>query len=84
MQTTDDGLENHRPGSYESGSLRSVCSSTGKGKGSEEVQARITGGLSDCEESVRHKILWENAQKLYKVEGPSAADEARRAAAVGA
>ena len=50
----------------------------------EEVQARITGGLSDCEESVRHKILWDNAQKLYKVEGPSAADEARRAAAVGA
>ena len=50
----------------------------------EEVHARIKGGLSDCEESVRHKILWENAQKLYKVTGPSAADEAQRAAAVGA
>jgi hypothetical protein len=30
---------------------------------------------------VRRKILWENAQKLYKVTGPSAADEAKRAAA---
>jgi uncharacterized protein len=44
----------------------------------EEVHARIKGGLSDCEESVRRKILWENGQKLYKVTGPSAADEARR------
>ncbi len=43
----------------------------------DEVQERITGGLSACEESVRRKILWDNAQKLYKVEGPSAADEAR-------
>jgi predicted TIM-barrel fold metal-dependent hydrolase len=41
----------------------------------DEVHARIKSGLSDCEESVRHKILWENAQKLYKVTGPSAADE---------
>jgi predicted TIM-barrel fold metal-dependent hydrolase len=47
----------------------------------EEVHARITGGLSDCEESVRRKILWENGQKLYKVEGPTAKDEAQRAAA---
>jgi predicted TIM-barrel fold metal-dependent hydrolase len=46
-----------------------------------EVHARIKGGLSDCEESVRRKILWENAQKLYKVTGPTAADEARAAAA---
>jgi hypothetical protein len=45
------------------------------------VQARIKGGLSDCEESARRKILWENAQKLYKVEGPSAADEAKRVVA---
>jgi predicted TIM-barrel fold metal-dependent hydrolase len=43
----------------------------------EEVQARIKGGLADCEESVRRKILWDNAQKLYKVTAPSAADEAR-------
>ncbi len=48
----------------------------------DEVHARIKGGLSDCEESVRRKILWGNAQKLYKVTGPSAADEAKRAAAV--
>ena len=50
----------------------------------DEVHARITSGLSDCEESVRRKILWGNAQKLYKVEGPTAQDEARRAAAAGA
>jgi uncharacterized protein len=50
----------------------------------EEVHARIKGGLSDCEESVRRKILWENAEKLYKVAGPSAGDEAKRVAAVGA
>jgi len=50
----------------------------------DEVHARIRGGLSDCAESVRRKILWENSQKLYKVTGPSAADEAKRAAAVGA
>ena len=47
----------------------------------DEVHARIKGGLSDCEESVRRKILWENSQKLYKVAGPSAADEAKRVAA---
>jgi uncharacterized protein len=50
----------------------------------EEVHARIKGGLSDCEESVRRKILWENAQTLYKVTSPSTADEAKRAAALGA
>jgi predicted TIM-barrel fold metal-dependent hydrolase len=44
----------------------------------DEVHARIKGGLSDCEESVRHKILWANAQKLYKVTGPSAADETKQ------
>lgn len=49
----------------------------------EEVHARIKGGLSDCEESVRRKILWENGQKLYKVTNPTAQDEAKRAAAVG-
>jgi len=43
----------------------------------QEVHDRIKGGLSDCEESVRRKILWGNAQKLYKVTGPSAADEAK-------
>jgi hypothetical protein len=49
-----------------------------------EVHARITEGLSDCEESVRRKILWDNAQKLYKVEGPTAKDEAQRAVAASA
>ncbi len=49
----------------------------------DEVHARIKAGLSDCEESVRRKILWENSQKLYKVTGPSATDEARHAATVG-
>jgi uncharacterized protein len=48
----------------------------------DEVQARIKGGLSDCAASVRRKILWENSQKLYKVTGPSAADEAKLAASV--
>jgi predicted TIM-barrel fold metal-dependent hydrolase len=46
----------------------------------EEVHARIKGGLSDCSEDIRRKILWENGQKLYKVESPTAKDEARRAA----
>lgn len=46
----------------------------------DEVHDRIKGGLSDCEESVRRKILWDNGQKLYKVTGPTAQDEARRAA----
>jgi predicted TIM-barrel fold metal-dependent hydrolase len=47
-----------------------------------EVHARIKGGLSDCEESVQRKILWENSQKLYKVTVPSAADEAKRTVVV--
>ena len=34
----------------------------------DEVHKRIKGGLSDCEETTQHKILWDNAQKLYKVE----------------
>ena len=50
----------------------------------EEVHARIKGGLSDCEESVRRKILWENSEKLYRVTPPSAADEAKRAASIAA
>src|SRR5262247_965108 len=45
-----------------------------------EVHERIKGGLSDCDEVVRRKILWENGQKLYKVVGPTAKDEARRTA----
>lgn len=46
----------------------------------DEVHKRIKSGLSDCEESVRRKILWENGQRLYKVEGPTAKDEAKLAA----
>src|SRR3984893_16691515 len=45
----------------------------------DEVHARIKGGLSDCAEPVRRKILWENSQKLYRVTGPSVADEAKAA-----
>ena len=44
----------------------------------DEVHKRIKGGLSDCEESVRRKILWDNAQQLYKVAAPTAQDEAKR------
>jgi hypothetical protein len=55
-----------------------------EGRGFKSLRARQESGLADCEESVRHKILWDNAQHLYKVEGLSAADEARRAAAAGA
>lgn len=46
----------------------------------DEVHERIRGGLADCDEAVRHKILWANAQRLYKVEPPTAADAAQRAA----
>jgi predicted TIM-barrel fold metal-dependent hydrolase len=49
----------------------------------DEVHARIKGGLADCEATVRRKILWDNVQKLYKVTAPSAADEAKQAAAMG-
>jgi predicted TIM-barrel fold metal-dependent hydrolase len=46
----------------------------------EEVHKRIQSGLADCDEVVRRKILWGNGLKLYKVEGPTAADEAKRTA----
>ncbi|MSR13250.1 MAG: amidohydrolase [Gammaproteobacteria bacterium] len=39
----------------------------------DEVHARIASGLDDCDENTRHKILWGNAQKLYKVTPPDAA-----------
>ncbi len=47
----------------------------------DEVHERIQTGLDDCPADVRKKILWDNAEKLYKVEGPNAEDEARQAAA---
>ena len=46
----------------------------------DEVHDRIKQGLEDCDADVRRKILWDNAQQLYKVEGPTPADEARLAA----
>ena len=36
----------------------------------DEVHRRIAGGLDECPPETRHKILWDNAQKLYKVEVP--------------
>ena len=37
----------------------------------EEVGRRIVSGLGDCDNLTRHKILWENAAKLYKVTLPT-------------
>ena len=48
----------------------------------DEVLERITTGLGDTDPGIRHKILWENARKLYNVEVPTAADDARLAASV--
>jgi predicted TIM-barrel fold metal-dependent hydrolase len=49
----------------------------------DEVHERIRTGLDDCDPQVRRKILWENAQKLYRVEEPAPADEAKRESSVG-
>jgi predicted TIM-barrel fold metal-dependent hydrolase len=46
----------------------------------EEVHKRIKSGLADCDPTTQRKILWQNAQKLYKVPPPTAQDEARLAA----
>lgn len=43
----------------------------------DEVHDRIRDGLDDCEPEVRRKILWENAQKLYRVEEPTEQDGAK-------
>ena len=29
-----------------------------------EVKRRIESGLKDCDETTRHKVLWDNARKL--------------------
>jgi len=50
----------------------------------DDVHRRIESGLGNCEASVRRKILWENAEKLYQVEPPTAEDEARLAQAPAA
>jgi len=39
-----------------------------------EVHTRIAQGLAECNAEVRRKILWANAEKLYKVRPPSTAD----------
>ena len=49
----------------------------------DEVHARIAAGLGDCEPDVRHKILWANGERLYKVEPPTAEDLEKLAAATG-
>lgn len=36
----------------------------------EEIEARIRGGLGECDAATRRAILWDNAQRLYKVEAP--------------
>jgi predicted TIM-barrel fold metal-dependent hydrolase len=47
----------------------------------DEVHERIASGLGDTDPDVRHKILWANAQRLYKVDQPTADDETRVATA---
>jgi len=46
----------------------------------DEVHERIASGLGDSDDATRRKILWENGQKVYKVEEPTPADEAKVAA----
>ncbi len=48
----------------------------------DDVRARIDAGLGDCEPEVRHKILWANGERLYKVEPPTAKDLEKLAASV--
>jgi predicted TIM-barrel fold metal-dependent hydrolase len=43
----------------------------------QDVHARIASGLAECSAEVRRKILWSNAQQLYRVAEPGAADLAR-------
>lgn len=43
----------------------------------DEVKSRIASGLAECSDEVRRKILWSNAEKLYRVEAPNAADLTR-------
>lgn len=45
-----------------------------------DVHTAIANGLGDSDEETRRKILWGNGQKLYKVEEPTPADEAKVAA----
>ena len=43
----------------------------------DDVHQCIATGLAECSAEVRQKILWGNAQQLYKVVAPNAADLAR-------
>ncbi|MGY9074365.1 MAG: amidohydrolase family protein [Acidimicrobiales bacterium] len=45
----------------------------------DEVNERIEAGLGDSDAETRHKILWANAQKLYRIDEPTAADNRRLA-----
>jgi predicted TIM-barrel fold metal-dependent hydrolase len=45
----------------------------------DEVHERIDAGLSDSTPEQRSAILWDNAQRLYKVEDPTDADLERQA-----
>jgi len=45
----------------------------------DEVHERIRTGLDECDGTTRRKILWDNAQRLYKVEGPTPRDAAKLA-----
>ena len=47
----------------------------------DEVHERIATGLGDSDDETRRQILWSNAQRLYKVEDPTTADESRVATA---
>ena len=45
----------------------------------DEVHERIKTGLDHCGAAIRHKILWGNGQKLYKIDEPTAKDEEKLA-----
>lgn len=49
----------------------------------DEVHERIRTGLGETDDETRRKILWSNAQQLYKVAEPTPADEAKVAALTG-
>ena len=39
---------------------------------------QIDRGLADATEEQRHKILWQNAAELYRIDAPDAAEARRR------
>ena len=42
----------------------------------DEVHERIRTGLAECDDDVKRKILWTNAERLYKVETPDTVAQA--------